>query len=107
MISYPNFARSARLFSADRRKKGDDPTAKEIAASRFGDMVKYTIKLFGASRCMFGSNFPVDGAEASYKELVGAYKICFDELKLSDEDKHKIWYETAVKFYRVREYAPK
>lgn len=90
-----------------RREKGDDPTAKEIAASRFGEMVKTTVKLFTPARCMFGSNFPVDGAEASYKELVGAYKISFDELGLTDAEKHAIWYETACRFYRVREFAPK
>jgi predicted TIM-barrel fold metal-dependent hydrolase len=44
---------------AARRKEGKGPDGKEIAASRFGEMVRMTLQMFGAERCMFGSNFPV------------------------------------------------
>lgn len=35
--------------------------------------IRHAIELFGPSRCMFASNFPVDGMHGSFDDLYGAY----------------------------------
>merc|ERR1712150_165148 len=49
--------------------------------------VHEAIKAFGASRCMFGSNFPVDRARVRYQDMVKAMKESIDSLGLSEDDK--------------------
>lgn len=60
-------------------------TARQLADSVFGDLVRDTIRLFGPLRCMFGSNFPVDKAEALYDTLVECYLLIMREMGLSEE----------------------
>ena len=38
------------------------------------DIVRTIIDLFGVGRCMFGSNFPVDGVCGELDEIFGGYK---------------------------------
>ena len=33
-----------------------------------------TVAIFGAERCLFGSNFPIEKLWTSYRELVDAYR---------------------------------
>ena len=58
-----------------------------------------TIDIFGPSRTMFGSNFPVDSLYSGFGELFGA----FDELttSLSREDRHELFVGTATRAYRL------
>ncbi|KAI9034544.1 hypothetical protein DFJ74DRAFT_700921 [Hyaloraphidium curvatum] len=84
-----------------KAKMGEKITGEVLAASRFGAMVEEALKLFGTDRCMFGSNFPVDGHEASYAALVKCYSIVFDKLGFTAEQKRKLWVENGKKFYRV------
>jgi predicted TIM-barrel fold metal-dependent hydrolase len=57
------------------------------------------IDLFGPERCMFASNFPVDGLHSSYDRLWDA----FDEITvaLSSDARAAIFRETAMRFYRI------
>ncbi|KAI9013718.1 hypothetical protein DFJ74DRAFT_771581 [Hyaloraphidium curvatum] len=78
------------------------PTAKEIAGSRFGDMVRWTIEVFGTDRCFYGSNFPVDAGMARYGELLASYVIVAKEMGLGKEDLKKLFRDNARKFYRIK-----
>ena len=62
-------------------------------------LVHYMIELFGVERCMFGSNFPVDGLHASYTDIWNA----FDEVTsaLSSRDRTSLFSETAMRVYRI------
>ncbi|KAI9010061.1 hypothetical protein DFJ74DRAFT_685747 [Hyaloraphidium curvatum] len=86
---------------------GRKQSAEWIAKSVFGDMVRDTVRLFGPERCMFGSNFPVDKAEAFLETLIEAYLIIFRGMGLSEADIEQIFRKTASRFYRIGEYAPK
>jgi predicted TIM-barrel fold metal-dependent hydrolase len=57
------------------------------------------IEAFGAERCMFASNFPVDGMHGSFDELYSA----FDEVTagLSEADRDLLFAGTAVRTYRL------
>lgn len=49
------------------------PTSEELAAA-MAPYVNFAIDNFGANRCMFESNFPVDKASCSYTVLWNAFK---------------------------------
>ena len=50
------------------------PPGSDQITERWGDLVRFIIDLFGPDRCMFESNFPVDGETVSYGVLWNAFK---------------------------------
>lgn len=58
-----------------------------------------TIDLFGAERCMFGSNFPIEKLWTSYSALVDAYRRAADTL--SEAQQRSIFHDTAKRIYRI------
>ena len=57
------------------------------------------IETFGADRCMFESNFPVDKVSMSYTVLWNAYKRVTKELP--EADRAMLFSGTAKKIYRL------
>jgi len=57
------------------------------------------ISAFGAKRCMFASNFPVDKLMANYDRLWNAYSAI--TARFSAADRHSLFYETAERIYRI------
>jgi predicted TIM-barrel fold metal-dependent hydrolase len=62
-------------------------------------IVLEAIEMFGAGRCMFASNFPVDGLRVSYAQM-------FDDFKrmtggFSDAERAGLFHDNAATFYRV------
>ncbi|MCV6547459.1 MAG: amidohydrolase family protein [Cohaesibacter sp.] len=57
-------------------------------------IVDTCIDQFGATRCMFGSNFPVDSLSSNYDKLVQAY-----EERIAEDLKPQILATTAAEFY--------
>jgi L-fuconolactonase len=60
---------------------------------------EYTIEKFGADRCMFESNFPVDAASCSYTVLWNSFKRL--TAKYSATEKAKLFHDTAARVYRL------
>ena len=58
-----------------------------------------TIELFGPTRCMFGSNFPIEKLWTSYGELVSVFRECIADL--SQQDRHAILHDNAKRVYRL------
>ena len=64
-------------------------------------MVKETEAIFGAKRCMFGSNFPIEKLWTSYRALVSAFVKAAKPL---GEARNKaIFHDTARRVYRLGE----
>jgi predicted TIM-barrel fold metal-dependent hydrolase len=59
----------------------------------------HAIECFGAQRCMFESNFPVDKMSISYTVLWNAFKKMVADF--SEDEKHALFYGTAAKVYRL------
>jgi predicted TIM-barrel fold metal-dependent hydrolase len=62
-------------------------------------MIPDSLRLFGAKRCMYGSNFPIE-------KLWTTYATYFDNVvkavgDVSDADRHEIFYGTASRAYRL------
>ena len=62
-------------------------------------VVGETIRLFGAGRCMFGSNFPIEKLWIRYDALVDAYRAATQTL--SAADRQAIFHDTAAGIYRL------
>lgn len=62
-------------------------------------MVTDTEKLFGAERCMFGSNFPIEKLWTSYQELFTAFQDA--TAGLSKKKRSAIFNDTAARVYRL------
>ncbi len=62
-------------------------------------LVEETIAIFGAARCMFASNFPVDSLTSSYAQVWHAYDDITSKLPASD--RQKLFHDNAVKYYRL------
>ena len=45
-----------------------------------------TVTIFGADRCLFGSNFPIEKLWTSYRELVDAYLAATAHLRADQRD---------------------
>ncbi len=58
-----------------------------------------TVRRFGANRCLFGSNFPIEKLWTDYGTLLGAYKTAL--AKFSDAERVQIFSETARRIYRL------
>ena len=62
------------------------------------------IAAFGADRCMFASNWPIDRLYGTYHGLVAAYREIVGDL--AEADRRALWHGTADRVYRIEEGAP-
>lgn len=62
-------------------------------------LVKETVDIFTAKRCLFGSNFPIEKLWTSYGELLGAFRSA--AAPLSDAAQKAIFHDTAKRVYRL------
>jgi len=74
------------------------PTSDELVAVQ-GRYYDHAIEAFGARRCMFESNFPVDKLSVSYPVLWNAFKKIAGGA--SQDEKHALFYGTAARVYRI------
>ncbi len=58
-----------------------------------------TVEIFGADRCLFGSNFPIEKLWTSYRALLDAFLAASESL--DDEARTAIFEDTAVRVYRL------
>lgn len=61
--------------------------------------VMQTIEVFGVERCMFGSNFPVDGMMSSYSRLWAAYSEI--TAGFSENERSALFCTNAERIYRI------
>jgi len=76
-----------------------EPPSSEMLAATWRPYVETCIHAFGASRCMFESNFPVDKGSYSYPVFWNACKILARGTSASE--KADLFAGTAARFYRL------
>ena len=64
-----------------------------------GPIVKETVTLFGADRCLFGSNFPIEKLWTDYGALYRTFRGAIAHL--SDAEQAAILHDTAARLYRI------
>lgn len=75
------------------------PPSSELLAASWKPYLYTAIELFGAHRCMFESNFPVDKAMCSYVVLWNAFKRI--AAGASAGEKAALFHDTAARFYQL------
>ena len=79
--------------------KRELPVTSDELLAKHEKYYKHTIEIFGADRCMFESNFPVDKQSISYHVLWNAFKKMTKDF--NEEDKESLFYKTAKDFYSL------
>ncbi len=64
-------------------------------------MITETENIFGADRCMFGSNFPIEKLWTSYPDLFNAFRQ--GASKLGKKAQQAIFHDTAARVYQLQE----
>ena len=75
------------------------PPSSQALAEATRRYYEFTIEKFGADRCMFESNFPVDAVTCSYTVLWNSFKRLTSGC--SAADKAKLFHDTAARVYRL------
>lgn len=83
-------------FGFERRST---PPSAAALVDTIGPLIDHVIDTFGAERCMFGSNFPVDKPSVPLATLIQAYRIIAE--KRSAEEQAQLFAGSAQAFYRL------
>ena len=87
-----------RINGWDFHEKAEPPSSETLAAA-WKPYVDVCIEAFGANRCMFESNFPVDKGSYGYQAFWNACKIMAKGA--SATEKTDLFSGTATRFYRL------
>lgn len=68
-----------------------------MAANR--DVVLTTIDLFGPERCMFASNFPVDGLCGSFQAIFNGFAEIV--APFPQAERHRLFRDNAIRIYGI------
>ncbi len=79
-------------------KQAKPPTSEELAAAT-RVYYEHCIDRFGADRCLFESNFPVDKVTCSYNVLWNTFKRIANGCSASE--KGALFHDTAARVYRI------
>ncbi|MEM7091668.1 MAG: amidohydrolase family protein [Actinomycetota bacterium] len=82
-----------------RWDKRDLPASSTELAEVWAEPIQRTIEMFGPDRCMFESNYPVDGRGAGYVVLWNAFKRI--AAGCSAAEKRDLFHDTAARAYRI------
>ena len=66
-------------------------------AAHIAAIVTDSVMMFGAERCLFGSNFPIEKLWTSYRDLTQAYRDALD----THPGRDTILHDTALRVYRL------
>lgn len=77
------------------------PPSSDELVDKTAPYYEYCINTFGADRCMFESNFPVDKESCSYNVLWNAFKKI--SRSLSAEDRAMLFHDTAATVYQLKD----
>ena len=103
LAPYPNVhlklgGLSMTMIGFDFQERAAPPGSEELAQA-WRPYIEPAIEMFGARRCMFESNFPVDSAVCSYRVQWNAFKRI--TAQASAADKALLYAGTADRFYRL------
>lgn len=80
---------------------GPAPLSSEVLAESMRPWMHHCIDVFGAGRCMFESNFPVDLGAYSYRTCWNAFKRL--AAGASAHERQQLFHGTAARFYGLQD----
>jgi len=75
------------------------PARSEDLAKDWRPYIETCIEIFGADRCMFEGNYPVEGVTADYSTIWNAFKRVVGGA--SPQEKRALFHDTAARVYRL------
>jgi predicted TIM-barrel fold metal-dependent hydrolase len=72
---------------------------RACSEERWREVIEPTIEMFGPSRCLFGSNFPIEKLWTDYETLIGVTLACLSHL--SPGEQAEVMHDTAARLYRL------
>jgi len=72
---------------------------RRCAEESWRPIIERTLDLFGPSRCLFGSNFPIEKLWTSYADLLGVVKACLS--RFSEAERRAVLHDTAARVYAI------
>jgi predicted TIM-barrel fold metal-dependent hydrolase len=90
LAAHSNVVAKLSAFGTFLRKNDPDFIAMMIGA---------TVGVFGADRCLFGSNFPIEKLWTDFGSLFGAFRVAAAGLSMAEQD--AIFNDTAARVYRL------
>jgi predicted TIM-barrel fold metal-dependent hydrolase len=76
---------------------GQPGAAWTVAAN--SDIVRTVIDLFGATRCMFASNFPVDSLCATFGTIFGGFRAIVSDFAAAEQ--RALFHDNAIRIYAM------
>ena len=67
--------------------------------AHIADIVAETLELFGARRCVWGSNFPIEKIWTDYASIVAAIRAALADL--AEADRRAVLHDNAIRLYRL------
>jgi predicted TIM-barrel fold metal-dependent hydrolase len=68
-------------------------------ADVMGPIIRETVDMFGADRCLYGSNFPIEKLWTDYRTLYRAFRAAIDHI--GESGQRAILHDTAARLYRI------
>jgi len=62
-------------------------------------VVKETLAMFGAERCLYGSNYPIEKLWTTYDRIIAVMRECLSGL--SGQERRAVFHDTAKRVYRL------
>lgn len=87
-----------RLFGFGMHERARPPSSQDLAEA-WRPTVETAVEAFGARRCMFESNFPVDKAGFGHGVMWNAFKRL--TASWSADERRALFHDTAARFYRI------
>jgi len=94
-----NLAELARRPNAFAKLSGFGTFLHRNDPAHVAWMIGETVALFGAERCLYGSNFPIEKLWTGYGDLFAAFRD--GAAGLSDAQRRAIFHDTASRVYRL------
>jgi len=88
-----------QAFGGFKAFRSEPPATSEQIAQEWKPFLEPCIEIFGADRCMFESNFPVDSGSCSYPVLWNVFKRIAAGVSVSE--KAALFSSTAQRVYRL------
>ncbi|MGD9792398.1 MAG: amidohydrolase [Acidimicrobiia bacterium] len=86
------------IYGMGWHKQPADPTVDDVVAA-WGDPIRFCVEQFGADRCLFESNFPVDKFSMPYATLWDAFSVI--AAGASSSERTALFNATARRVYRL------
>jgi predicted TIM-barrel fold metal-dependent hydrolase len=64
-----------------------------------GPVIRDAIAIFGAMRCMFASNYPVDRLAGPFATIYDGFRAAVADRPLAEQ--HALFHDNAVRIYRL------